>query len=420
MNYTKLEKKHYTLHLIETNKFKTVSVRINFRNEIKEEMITERELLAGILSISSNKYPKRKDFVLRKEELYQLGCGFSSYQSGNVLVFSGNLTFIHEKYTEQGMNKASLEFFLDTLMYPHVFDDAFDTETFMLEKRNYLEFLEGKNDNPNRYASWRLDTLRGRGTPLSFDQSGDSSVLKSVDERKLYEVYKNMLKKDTVDVFVIGSITKEEIEPLLDTYLDPCCNPKKELNHFLPYPKGEPVTVEEESDFKQSKLKMSYFVENMTAFERNYVLRVYNFLLGGSSDSLLFQNVREKNSLCYDVHSSSAPLYDMITISAGIESKDYEKTVSLIKEGVEKMRKGDFSEEELEKVKLNYQTSYEEIVDSESSILGLYESCAYLGYDSLEDRIKGIASVTKEMVRSLAERVVIDATYLLKGSDMDA
>lgn len=420
MNYTKREKEHYTLHLMETNKFKTVSVRINFRNEIKEEMITKRELLAGILSISSKKYPKRKDFVLKKEELYQLGCGFSSYQSGNVLVFSGNLTFIHEKYTEQGMNKASLAFFLDTLMHPNVVDDSFHTENFTLEKRNYLEFLEGKDDNPNRYASYQLDTLRGRKTPLSFDQSGDASILKSLDEKGLYEVYKDMLKQDTVDVFVIGSISLEEVEPILDAYLEPCLNPKRNLNHFLPYPKGEAITLEEEKDFKQSKLKMSYFIKDMTPFERNYVMRIYNFLLGGSSDSLLFQNVREENSLCYDVHSSSAPLYDMITISAGIEAKDYQKTVSLIEEAIEKMKKGDFTEEELEKVKLNYKTSYEEIEDSQNSIIGLYESCAYLGYDTLENRIKGTNSVTKEMVTSLAGRVTLDVTYLLKGSDIDA
>ena len=419
MKYTKTKKNGYTLHLIQTDKFKTIAIRANFRTPIREDLLTKRELLAGILSVSSKNYPTRREFVMRKEELYQLGCGFSSYTSGNMLVFMADLKFIHEKYTEEGMNHESFAFFLDTLLHPNIENDAFHQDVFTLEKRNYLEFLEGKNDNPNRYASWKLDTLRGRGTSLSFDASGEATILKDLDEKELYHVYKDMLAKDKLDIFVIGDITKEELEPLLDSYFQERKNEEVELNHFLPYPKGEPITQKEESSFTQSKLKMGYYIEDMTSFERSYVLRVYNFLLGGSSDSLLFRVVREENSLCYDIHSTSAPLYDMLTIHAGIEAKDYEKTVSLIQESIQKMREGDFTEEELEKVKLNYKTSYEEIVDSEGSIFSLYESHVYLNYELLEQRIEAMSTVTKDMVVSLAKRVQLDVIYLLEGNGIN-
>ncbi len=417
MNYTKTEKNGYTLHLIQTDKFKTITLRANFRTLVREDLITKRELLAGILSVSSKKYPKRREFVMRKEELYQLGCGATSYTSGNALVFMADLKFIHEKYTEKGMNKESLEFFLDTLMQPDIDDQKFNSGVFTLEKRNYLEFLEGKNDDPNRYASWKLDTLRGRKTPLSFDRSGDMDTLISLNEKELYQVYKEMIENDKLDIFVIGDITKEELEPLFDAYFLKRTSVKEEINHFLAYPKGEAIVEKEASPFKQSKLKMGYFIENMTSFERNYVLRVYNFLLGSSSDSLLFKTVREENSLCYDIHSTCAPLYDMLTVSAGIEAKDYEKTVSLIQESIQKMREGDFSHEELEKVKLNYKTSYEETVDSDGSILSLYESHVYLHSGLLEERIEAISTVTKDMVVALAQKVKLDVIYLLEGND---
>ncbi len=330
-----------------------------------------------------------------------------------------DLKFIHEKYTEESMNKESLAFFLDTLLHPNIENEAFHADVFSLEKRNYLEFLEGKNDNPNHYASWKFDTLRGRGTPLSFDRSGDADILIALDEKELYKIYNEMIAKDLLDIFVIGDITKEEIEPLFDSYFEGRISSKKEVNHFLPYPKGEPISLKEESSFTQSKLKMGYYIEDMTPFERSYVLRVYNFLLGGSSDSLLFRVVREENSLCYDIHSTSAPLYDMLTIHAGIEAKDYEKTVSLIQESIQKMSEGDFTEEELEKVKLNYKTSYEEIVDSENSILGLYESYVYLHYELLEERMQAMSTVTRDMVVSLAKRVKLDVIYLLEGNGVN-
>jgi predicted Zn-dependent peptidase len=419
MNYTNIKRNGYNLHLIKTDNFKTIKIRVNFRTNIEESLITKRELLAGILTVSSKKYPRRKDMVFEKEKLYQLVYSATSLISGNAMLFSIETKFIHEKYTEDGMNKKSIEFFLDSLMNPNINNECFDKETFNLEKRNYMEFLEGINDNPNMYASNRLDELRGRFTSLSYNRSGNIDVLKKLDEYELYKVYKNMIENDILDIFVVGDIDDDLIESLLDNYLEKRSLENKKMDHFFKYPVGDNIIIKEKSNFKQSKLKMGYYASTLTQFERKYVLPVYNFLLGGSSDSLLFRNIREEHSLCYDINSVASSIYGMITISAGIEAKDYEKTVSLIKENVKKMQDGDFPITELEKVKLNYKTSYEESLDSQNSILNLYESLEYLNYDLIEERKKQIDKVTKDMVIKLAKKIKLDVIYLLEGNDID-
>ena len=48
----------------------------------------------------------------------------------------------------------------------------------------------------------------------------------------------------------------------------------------------------------------NYKLDGLTDFERNYVLPIYGYILGGGPDSRLFKTVREKHSLCYTVSSS--------------------------------------------------------------------------------------------------------------------
>ena len=144
-------------------------------------------------------------------------------------------------------------------------------------------------------------------------------------------------------------------------------------------------------------------------------MNVYNFILGGGTDSKLFQNVREKNSLCYSIHSTFQPTSNLLIIKAGIDASSYKKAVSLIKKELTNMEKGDFEESDIEKAKITYLSAFDELEDSPGSIISSYVSCEYLGYDNLEERKNKITEVTKKMVVDVAKKVHADTIYLLEG-----
>lgn len=417
MDYKRIDKGKYHFHFMKTNRFKTVLMNVNFKQEITEKRITERELLAGILSNSSMECPTLRDMILKKEDLYQLGYGCSSVTSGNYIIFKASCKFIHEKYTEEGMNEKSIRFFLDCIFKPNIEGNHFKKNIFNLEKNNYLEFLEGKDDNPSRYANFKFNELFGKGTPLAFDHSGNIEILRQSDEESIYQSYLDMIENSVVDIFFIGNMEEEEIFKIIETYFENRKSNVLEKSHYVELLNNEFQEVKEVTNFKQSKLRMGLQIKNITEYERKYVLPIYNFILGGDSDSLLFKNVREKNSLCYDVSSSIITIYSSLRILAGISSINYDKTVSIIKEMLEYMKEGNFEEEELDKVKLNYQTSYKEIMDSPGSICNILESHEYLGYEFPEERIKEIEKVTKDMVVELAKKVELKVIYFLEGKD---
>ena len=67
MKYNKIENSNYNLHLIETDKFKTVTVKVNFKREYLKEEITKRNLLVNILLEGSKNYPSRRLLEIKTE-----------------------------------------------------------------------------------------------------------------------------------------------------------------------------------------------------------------------------------------------------------------------------------------------------------------------------------------------------------------
>ncbi len=70
MQYIKKDLGSFGLHLIKTDKFKTITMRIVFHTPIKKEEITMRNVLSDLLLQSSKEYPSKRELTIQAEELY--------------------------------------------------------------------------------------------------------------------------------------------------------------------------------------------------------------------------------------------------------------------------------------------------------------------------------------------------------------
>ena len=156
-------------------------------------------------------------------------------------------------------------------------------------------------------------------------------------------------------------------------------------------------------------------LKSLTETEKMYVSYIFSFILGGSSDSLLFKKLRQDNSLCYYADSNYNLFYQMIEINVGLESTNYDKAVSLIKVAIEEMKNGNITDDDIEKAKVTYINAWKEIMDNPLSIINMYLSHEYYNLDLVDERIKKINQVKKEDVIILANKIELKATYLLKG-----
>ena len=60
MKYKKISTYSYNLHIIKTNKFKTVTVQVGFKRKLKKEEITYRNMIVNMLCESTSIYPSKK------------------------------------------------------------------------------------------------------------------------------------------------------------------------------------------------------------------------------------------------------------------------------------------------------------------------------------------------------------------------
>ena len=424
MKYKKISTYSYNLHIIKTNKFKTVTVQVNFKRKLKKEDITYRNMIVNILCESTSLYPSKRLMTIATENLYDLYYRGMNYISGKYNVMNFTATFLNEEYTEKGMLDESIIFLSDLIFKPNIDkkrnETSFNNDNFELSYNLLKDNIISQKENPDLYAKTRMLENMEPNSYLSYRSVGYLSDLEKMDSKKLYKYYESILNSDIIDIFVIGNVNERHIKKVIENNFSQIKTFKKPSeSHFVTTKKVRflPQTIKEKQKLNQSKLVLGYKIDKMTDFELRYVLNVYSYILGGGPDSKLFKTVREKNSLCYSISSVGQPLNSILTIRAGIDKKDFKKAISLIKREVYNMKKGNFSDDDIIKAKITYINSLKELEDNPESLLSLYAGIEYLKSDTLEDRFTKINRVTKEDVIKLSSKIHLDTIYLLEGEN---
>ena len=103
-------------------------------------------------------------------------------------------------------------------------------------------------------------------------------------------------------------------------------------------------------------------------------------------------------------------------IKCGIEIKNFEKALQIIKEQIEDMKNGDFKEEDINQAKNNIISTIKFIPEEQDTELIYYFSQELSGYEmSYDEYIQKINNITKDDVVNLANQIQINTIYFLKN-----
>ncbi len=414
MEYKRVDCETFNLHMIKSNKFKVTNIEVIFEDEIRKEDITINNFLGAILTYTSKKYNTKLKMAHKQESLYAARLFNSSYRLGNVINNDFNVIVLNDKYTEKGLLKDTIEYLKEVLFNPNVDDNKFDEESFKVIYNDMLSVIETFKENPRRYASLRILELTDNTKPFSYNLKGYLEDLNKITRENLYEYYKKFIN-NKVDIYIIGDIDFKETEKLFKDNYCFKCKTKEFESPLVKWNKNKRQEFIEKDNTNQSKLSISCYIDDLTRFERNYVLNLYNYILGGSPDSKFFKNIREKHSLCYYVSSNVYKLDNLLLISSGISKENYGKILELIEKEMNDISKGIFTEEDIDKAKKGYLKALEEIEDVPNQIIASYYAEFRLGIDPIEKRKEEIMKVTKEDIINLSKKISIDTIFLLGG-----
>ena len=421
MKYKQIEiKKGIKLNVIQTNKFKTNLIAIMLTTKLDRENVTKNALIPAVLKRGTKTLKTQEEINKKLEEMYgaSLDCGLDKTGDNQVLKFyieSVNDEFLPQN--SEDMLKKSLEQIFEFVFNPYLENDGFKKEYVEQEKENLKQIIEGKIDNKARYALDRCIEEMYKNQPYGLYKYGYIEDMENINEKNLYEHYKKLISNCKIDIFVSG-IVDEEIENIIKENE----NIKKLQDRIPEYNKIEISAkksekenyVQDSMEVTQGKLiiGMDLDVDNE---DLRYDIMIYNCIFGGSANSKLFQNVREKASLAYTASSSYYRFKNNIFINCGIEIKNYDKALEIIKQQIEDMKNGDFTEEEVENAKNGIIASIKTIDDEQDTEITYFFSQELSNSKcNIEQYMNNIRAVTREKVIDIANKVSINTVYFLK------
>lgn len=415
MNYKKIKRDNYNLHLINTDRFKTITVSLKFTKKYNREDSVYFKLLERVLPINGTEnYKSVNDITKKLESLYNANIGYKFYVTSENMTFETNLRIINPKYTKEDTYKESFDLFKEILTKPTLKNNQF--KYFDLQKDNLINSILNVKDDLRSYSSLKFQEIFYKGTVYAENNYKNIKLFEDMESKKLYENYKKLFSEFKIDVFVIGEFDEEVLTKYMEELMKGFKSKDNYTKDLYTKVKCKESLVKDKFKESQSSLLIGLNINGLTDEERDYKLILYNTILGSMNNSVLFVNVREKNSLCYSIGSTISKFTETMIIRSGISSDSFDDAVRLIKESLEEMKDEKKVDKLLKNAKKTLNIAYNDFYESSNKIIDYYFIREFTILPSIEERRERVMNLTSKDVTDIAKKVSIGLIYLMEGT----
>ncbi|XID95066.1 EF-P 5-aminopentanol modification-associated protein YfmF [Paenibacillaceae bacterium WGS1546] len=406
------------LHVLPTKRFKTFALSLFAGVPLAEERVSSVALTPFVLRRGTQAYSETIAFRERLDDLYGAGFGFDLYKRGDHQIVQFKLDMINDRFvsSSQSLLGEAVAFLGEVLTAPALENGRFKTKYVEAEKTTVAKRIDAIVNDKIRYAAERCVEEMCKDEPFRLLALGRKDGIAELDAGRLYEAYEQWLRDASFDLYVSGDTSLEEVHALVArAFKLPEGEPSAYAKPRLRKARQEVQTVVERMDVGQGKLNMGLRAGETYGSDRYASLLVYNGLLGGFPHSKLFVNVREKASLAYYASSRLDGHKGILTLQSGIEIANYEKAVRIMREQLDAMKAGDFSNEDLRRTQAMIAGQLRELQDSAFERIAFDFSNVLSGAERTgESFIAEIQAVTPEMATEVAQDVQLDTIYFLR------
>lgn len=411
------------IHKIETNQFKTNLYAVFLATPLSRENVTKDALIAAVLRRGTMSIPSQDKISKELEEMYgaSFDCGIEKTGDNHIIKFyleALNEEFLPEK---EELTQKCINILLDIVTNPLVENNGFKKEYVDSEKENLKQIINGKIDNKSRYALDRCIEEIFKGEPYGLYKYGYIEDLENITPESLYEYYKKLIQNCKIDIYYSGLFNDNKTEEIINKKLQENKIESRKAEYIVNNETTEkknieqPKIIEDSMDITQGKLVLGLQINDNNKDSR-FAASVYNAVLGGGANSKLFQNVREKNSLAYTASSSYIRTKNIILIHCGIDIDKYKKALETIKEQLEDMKKGNFTDEDVEDSKKLIISSIKSIsAEQDTEITYDYGQELSSEHITIKEYKEKIQNTTREQIIEIANKININTIYFLKN-----
>lgn len=412
------------LHVIETDKYKTNTIVLHIRAPLNKDTVTKRALIPYVLQSGTKTLPTRLEIRSYLDELYGATLTVDVSKKGENQILSFRMDIANENYLKDKtpLLEEAVKLLSEILLKPALDTSVFQPATVANEKRNLKQRIQSIFDDKIRYANMRITEEMCKNEPYGVSVWGYEEEIDAITAQELHKQYEMMLQNDEMDLYIVGDVRSEQINQMVEQYFAFPIDRNQQAVHGEGKKAEEVVPKEnvifEEQDVKQGKLHIGFRTNTTFSDDDYFAMQLFNGLFGGFSHSKLFINVREKASLAYYASSRYESHKGILMVMSGIEFKNYDQAVTIIKEQLKSMQDGDFSDSEIAQTKAVIKNQILETVDvAKGYVELLYHNAVANKSRMIEDWTRGIDQVTKEDIVKAGQKVYLDTIYFLKGKE---
>ena len=307
----------------------------------------------------------------------------------------------------------------EMLLRPAQEDGGFVESYVDSERNNLVDLIESEINEKRAYASKRLIQEMCAGEPFGVSRLGAAAQAGAITRADLDGHYRTVLPRARLELFYCGSAPEERVKGLFRrAFAD---RPQGEPYALPPVSRrrapAQPRLVEEAMDVSQGKLCLGFRAEG----DDIPAGMLMSAMFGGTSNSKLFLNVREKLSLCYYASSAYYRRKGLLTVSSGIEFENYQKACGEILTQLEAVQKGELEAWELEAARSTLLNAYASMGDSQGKLENFFLGQAATGRNETPEMLaEQIRAVAPERIFEAMSTVKLDTVYFLQGKEAEA
>lgn len=398
--------------------FKTSRLTLNLVTGLDRASASANALLPAVLRRGTVRCPDMESLSAVLDTLYGANIDYTVRKKGERQCVGFAAGFIDDGFTPHGekLLEPVAQQLGELLLEPVTRDGCFLSEYVDSEKANLIDAIRALKNDKRDWADIRLMQEMCAGEPYSVLRLGDEETAGAITADALYRHGQELMASSRVELIYCGGAEERRVE---DAVLSALARlPRGSQTPLPPVRRAAapetPRCIIETMDVTQGKLAMGY-----RCTSDDYPAMVLaNLIFGGTSNSKLFLNVREKHSLCYYASSSYARSKGILTVSSGVEVTDFERVEEEIERQLHAVQQGDWEDWEQEGALQAIRTSLLSLTDSQGALENFYLGQIASGAtETPEELASSLQQVTKERIVAAARTVTPDTVYFLRGKE---
>lgn len=408
------------LNAVRDNRFKTMRISVKIIMPLDKNTAAQNALLCGVLSRSCKAYPDFTLFSKKLSSLYGADLTSSVRKMGDAQVIALSIGGLDDRYVfgDEVISEEFSKLLCEVIFNPNITDGKFSENDVEQERRQLLDLIDSEFNDKRTYAVSQLVSNMCKNEVFGIKRYGNAEDIKKLTSSDLVSTWKNVLKNARFEIFYIGDSSSDKAEKVFADAFSGIERTPCSINTEIIRTADDVSRVVEELDVSQSKLVLGFRGGVADGDDEKQLIasRLMCAILGGTPSSKLFNNVREKQSLCYYCAARYDTGKGILMVDSGVEGENIEKTEKAILKEIEDMQNGVISDFEIEATKLAVVNSFLTTNDTVGGIESWYSSQLFSReFKTIEQLSAAFNAVTKEEIVEAAKKLTLDTVYVLKN-----